>query len=66
MNLIVLLTGLVIASEIEKQKLFENIENHDEFNIADVDGIGFDRLEMEMRKRKIPLPPSMRQNNDEK
>lgn len=57
-----LLVSLVIATEEIDKRLFDDIEHHDEFNVADVDGIGFDRLEMEMRKRNIPIPPSMRQS----
>lgn len=56
--LLVALVG-VIKADYDK-RLFDEIEHHDEFNVADVDGIGFDRLEMEMRKRNLPLPPSMR------
>jgi hypothetical protein len=39
----------------------DDIENHDQFNLADVDGIGFDRLELEMKKRKIAVPKFMQQ-----
>jgi hypothetical protein len=60
MQIILLMALLLLCMAREPYDyLFEDIEHHDEFNLADVDGVGFDRLEQEMRKRKIPLPKSM-------
>ena len=56
-----ILFGLTIGiSMANVRNLLEDIENHDEFNLADVDGIGFDLLESEIRRRNLPIPPSMR------
>lgn len=52
--------ALVELAKASYDYLFEDIEAHDEFNLADVDGVGFERLEREMRRRKIPVPKSMK------
>lgn len=62
MKLLGLFFLALALAEVDK-RLFDDIADHDEFNIAEVDGVGFDRLELEMRKRNMPLPPSMRQSD---
>lgn len=37
----------------------DDIENHDEFNVADVEGIGFEGVEEAYRKRGLALPESL-------
>jgi hypothetical protein len=51
--------SLILA--LDDHNPLDDIENHDQFNLADVDGVGFDRLELEMKKRKIPVPKFMQQ-----
>lgn len=56
-----LLFALALAIKPKPQHSpLDDIENHDEFNVADVDGLGgFEEVERAYRKRGLKLPESM-------
>lgn len=58
------LSAVVLAlvsclSKKEQKKLLDAVEHHDEFNMADVEGIGYELVELAYKQKGLPLPESL-------
>ena len=62
MKIIIAILSVILSltHAINLHSPLDDIENHDEFNVADVDGLGgFDEVEKAYRKRGLPVPESI-------
>jgi hypothetical protein len=61
-----LIASLASGLKPKEHSPLDDIENHDEFNVADMDGLGgFEMVEAAYRKRGLKLPGSLT-SEDEK